>query len=156
MSAGRPDRRSALRKFVVAASGLLTAAVAGLIGAAAAPASLRVARRWRRAASLFDLPPDAPFPAVLAERRADGWYATTRQEVVFIDREGDGYRALSATCQHLGCSVKWEAKKKQFQCPCHGGLYDREGRVVAGPPPRPLERLRVRVNPATSDVEVEL
>jgi len=52
--------------------------------------------------------------------------------------------------------VRWNAPKKQFLCPCHGGVYDRDGRVVSGPPPRPLERLNVRVNPKTSDLEVEL
>jgi Rieske Fe-S protein len=43
-----------------------------------------------------------------------------------------------------------------YVCPCHGGAYDRDGRVVAGPPPQPLQRLAVRVNPQTSDIEVEL
>ena len=95
-------------------------------------------------------------PAVLAERHADGWYETTAQAVVFLDREGEGYRALSAVCQHLGCRVRWDAPRKQFRCPCHGGVYDRDGHVVSGPPPRPLERLPVRVNPQTSEIEVEL
>ena len=75
---------------------------------------------------------------------------------VFIDREGDGYRALSATCAHLGCRVKWDGAAKQFKCPCQGGAYDREGRVLAGPPPAPLQRYAVRVNPQTSEIEVEL
>lgn len=99
---------------------------------------------------------DRPTVAVLAERHADGWYETRKQSVVFIDRSNDGYHALSAVCQHLGCRVNWDDGKQQFLCPCHGGVYDREGRVVAGPPPRPLERLAVRVNPQTSELEVEL
>jgi Rieske Fe-S protein len=156
MSAGPEDRRSALRKLVTGGFALMTAALGGLVGAVAVPGTVGSPRRWRRAASMFDLPPDQPMPAVLAERHADGWYQTSKQAVVFIDREGDGYRALSAVCQHLGCSVRWDAPKKQFLCPCHGGVYDRDGHVVAGPPPRPLERLNVRVNPKTSDLEVEL
>ena len=75
---------------------------------------------------------------------------------MYIDRLGDGYRALSATCSHLGCGVVWDATSSQFRCPCHGGVYDREGRVVAGPPPAPLTRVNVRVNPRTSEIEVEL
>jgi Rieske Fe-S protein len=156
MSAGSEDRRSALRKIVAAGFAVITAALAGLAGTVAAPRNVRSPRRWRRAASLFDMPPNQPMPAVLAERHADGWYETSKQAVVFIDREGDGYRALSAVCQHLGCRVRWDASKKQFLCPCHGGIYDRDGRVVSGPPPRPLERLKVRVNAKTSDLEVEL
>jgi Rieske Fe-S protein len=105
---------------------------------------------------MFDLPPDAPLASVLAERHADGWYETRAEHVVYLDREGDGYRALSATCTHLGCRVSWDAASSQFRCPCHGGTYDREGRVVAGPPPAPLQRVNVRVNPETADLEVEL
>jgi Rieske Fe-S protein len=93
---------------------------------------------------------------VLADRYADGWYETRKEQVVFIDKVGDEYRALSATCTHLGCRVNWNAETMRFHCPCHGGVYDRNGRVVAGPPPAPLERVNVRVNPQTSDLEVEL
>ena len=105
---------------------------------------------------MFDLPPDTPHAAVLAERHADGWYETRKETVIYIDREGDGYRALSATCTHLGCRVSWIAESKQFKCPCHGGVYDRDGRVVSGPPPAPMTRVNVRLNPKTAELEVEL
>lgn len=156
MAVQHDDRRSALTKLVITGLGLIGAALAGLVGVVAAPASRGTERRWRRAVSIFDLPPDAPATAVLAERRADGWYESRRESVVYIDREGGGYRALSATCSHLGCRVRWEESARQYHCPCHGGKYDRDGNVVSGPPPAPLTRLPVRVNPQTSDIEVEL
>jgi Rieske Fe-S protein len=151
-----PGRRSALTKIVSAGIGLITAGLAGLVGLVAAPPSRGDTRRWRKAGSMFDLSDDAPTVAVIAERQTDGWYETRKESVVFLDKEGQGYRALSAVCQHLGCRVHWDDGTKQFHCPCHGGVYDRNGNVVAGPPPRPLERLPVRVNPQTSDIEVEL
>ena len=135
---------------------LISAGLAGLVAAVAAPSKVASARTWRRAGSVVDLPANQPMPVVLTERHADGWYQTSRQSAVFIDREGSGYRALSATCSHLGCRVHWESARGQFVCPCHGGVYDRDGRVVSGPPPRGLERLNVRVNPQTSDLEIEL
>jgi len=52
--------------------------------------------------------------------------------------------ALSAVCTHTGCNVAWKTAEGQFVCPCHGGRYDREGKVVSGPPPRPLQRLPVK------------
>jgi Rieske Fe-S protein len=156
MCVDQEDRRSILRKFVSAGITLLTTSLAGLLAVVAAPKSSGSAPRWRRAVSMFDLPPNEPMSAVLTDRHADGWYQTTSQAVVFIDRDGQGYRALSATCQHLGCQVHWDQGKHQFLCPCHGGVYDRDGRVVSGPPPRPLERLKVRVNEQTADIEVEL
>ena len=156
MNEFQDDRRSVLAKFVVIGGGLLTAALGGLVALFAAPARLTNARTWRRAAAATDLPKDAPLTVVLTSRDADGWYQTTKQTVVFVDREGSGFRALSATCAHLGCRVKWDGTAAQFKCPCHGGVYDRQGNVVAGPPPRGLERFNVRVNPQTSDLEVEL
>ena len=151
-----PDRRSALVRFVNVGMGLIGVGLATLVGLVAAPRMRSKGRKWRKAATIFDLPPDQPLAAVIAERESDGWYETRRQTMIFLDREGDGYRALSSTCTHLSCRVRWESERKRFECPCHGGVYDREGRVVAGPPPRPLDRLAVRVNPQTSDIEVEL
>ena len=52
---------------------------------------------------------------------------------------------LSPVCTHMGCNVAWNDKKQRFLCPCHGGQYTADGRNVAGPPPRPLDRIPVRV-----------
>jgi Rieske Fe-S protein len=153
---GRADRRATLVTLIRAGVGAVSAALAALVGVVAAPPRTTAGRRWRRAASMFDLPANQPLAAVVAERHADGWYATRKQSVVFLDRDGDGYRALSAVCTHLGCRVSWDAPKQQFLCPCHGGVYDREGRVVAGPPPAPLARVPVRINPQTAEFEVEV
>jgi Rieske Fe-S protein len=152
----RQDRRSALATIVTAGVGLVSAGLASLVALVSVPTRSTSGRTWRRAGSVLDLPANQPMSVVIAERHADGWYQTSKQSAVFIDREGAGYRALSATCAHLGCRVHWEQAQKQFVCPCHGGIYDRAGSVVAGPPPRGLERLNVRVNPQTSDLEVEL
>jgi Rieske Fe-S protein len=156
MSVPLDDRRSALAKLVIGGAALIGAGLAGLVGLVAAPRAGGPARKWRKAASVFDLGPTQPYMAVLSERHADGWFATRRQTVVFVDRDGDGFRVLAATCTHLGCGVLWDATAKQYKCPCHGGVFDREGKVLAGPPPRPLDRLPARLNPQTSDIEVEL
>jgi Rieske Fe-S protein len=140
----------------VAGVGLVGAGLAGLVGLVASPRSTGSTLRWRKAASVSDLTADAPFTAVLGERRVDGWMETRKQSVVFIEKDGDTYRALSATCSHLGCRVNWDSALAQFKCPCHGGVYDRQGNVVSGPPPKPLTRINVRVNPQTSAIEVEL
>jgi Rieske Fe-S protein len=150
------DRRRALARFVTIGMGAIGAGLASLVALVAAPKSGGVGRRWRAAASIFDLPPSGPYTAILAERHADGWHATRRQNVVYIDKDDDSYRALSATCTHLGCRVRWDEAKTQYRCPCHGGVFDRAGNVVAGPPPSGLTRLNVRVNPQTSEIEVEL
>jgi menaquinol-cytochrome c reductase iron-sulfur subunit len=61
------------------------------------------------------------------------------RRLVYIRNDGDGkFTAISNTCMHVGCPV--QANATGFACPCHGGQYDREGRRIAGPPVRPLNR----------------
>ena len=52
-----------------------------------------------------------------------------------------GYTAFSLVCTHLGCTV--EPKDDQYECPCHGSRYNREGQVEKGPAQNALKRLRV-------------
>lgn len=61
-------------------------------------------------------------------------------------KSGREYKAFSRVCTHLGCIVSWDEQKKQFHCPCHGGIYDAGGNVVSGPPPAPLNRLKAWVD----------
>lgn len=57
-----------------------------------------------------------------------------------------GLRAYSAVCTHFACIVKWDAEQGEIVCPCHDGFFAAEdGRVLAGPPPLPLEPLPVAV-----------
>jgi Rieske Fe-S protein len=53
------------------------------------------------------------------------------------------YRAFSAACTHLQCTVQYRADLKQIWCACHNGFYDLKGQVVSGPPPKGLEEFRV-------------
>jgi cytochrome b6-f complex iron-sulfur subunit len=55
------------------------------------------------------------------------------------------YRAMSATCTHLSCTVQFRDDMQQVWCACHNGHYDLNGRNIAGPPPRPLELYEVQV-----------
>jgi len=54
--------------------------------------------------------------------------------------------ALSAVCTHLGCVIAWQEKAAEFQCPCHGGRFSPEGKVLGGPPPAPLESFVVELD----------
>ncbi len=55
------------------------------------------------------------------------------------------YRAMSATCTHLSCTVQYRDDLRQVWCACHNGKYDLNGRNISGPPPRPLEAFEVQV-----------
>lgn len=67
-----------------------------------------------------------------------------RPAVLIATAPGE-YLALSAVCTHLGCIVKWVTDQNEFVCPCHGGRFAPDGRVVGGPPPRPLENYPVTI-----------
>ena len=55
------------------------------------------------------------------------------------------YRAFTAVCTHLNCTVQYRDDLHQIWCACHNGFYDLAGRTVSGPPPRPLETFQVNV-----------
>lgn len=50
------------------------------------------------------------------------------------DDPAKGFRALSTKCPHLGCKIHWEAGQDRFRCPCHEGIFDKQGRAISGPP----------------------
>jgi len=62
--------------------------------------------------------------------------------LVFEDPAGD-LRALSAKCTHEGCLVRYQPTEAIIFCACHNGRYDLNGRVLSGPPPRPLAHYQV-------------
>lgn len=64
---------------------------------------------------------------------------------VLVRKRGGELAAFSAVCTHLGCIVQWQQERQQFLCPCHGGLFSADGAVVAGPPPKPLQKLPLAV-----------
>ena len=58
---------------------------------------------------------------------------------VEVSREAGEVRARSLICTHQGCQVQWKTDDEHYHCPCHDGVFDREGKPVLGPP---RDRLR--------------
>lgn len=150
------SRRRVLRGFVNGAVALIGAMLTGVVGRFAVAPRARSDEQWIRATPLADLDPDKPMPVIVAVPRQDGWSRTRANETVFLVWDGlTRVRAMSATCTHLGCRVRWDGAANRFKCPCHGGEYDASGRVLAGPPPRPLSAIAARITDE-GDVEVRL
>lgn len=53
---------------------------------------------------------------------------------ILVKRGPDGFHAFSSVCPHLGCRVHWESDNARFFCPCHRGVFDKDGKAIAGPP----------------------
>lgn len=61
-------------------------------------------------------------------------------------RTADGeWRAFSARCTHLNCTVQYDAGERLITCACHNGQFDLNGKNIGGPPPRPLDVYTVNV-----------
>ncbi len=64
---------------------------------------------------------------------------------ILIRTDTGDFRALSAVCTHLGCTVQYVSDTKIIWCACHNGRYDLNGNVISGPPPKPLQTYKVIV-----------
>jgi Rieske Fe-S protein len=157
-SAHAPGRRRALALLVNSIVAVIGGCLSALLGVfAIRPASGAARERWIRAGTLGELTANVPVPRVLAVPRADGWYRARARETVFLLWDGArGVRVFSATCTHLGCQVLWDVEAKRFRCPCHGGVYDANGQVVDGPPPRALDTVEAKIDGSDDSVLVRV
>jgi cytochrome b6-f complex iron-sulfur subunit len=85
-----------------------------------------------------------PVPKKLSEIKV-GDVVTVREGKFYLTRTEEGLMALYWKCVHLGCTVPWNPGAQKFMCPCHGSVYDITGQNVAGPAPRPLDYMEIKV-----------
>jgi Rieske Fe-S protein len=107
---------------------------------------------WITVGPIDDVPLDTPTALYASVPSEQGWPTPPVQRVVYVVRRSDGSTlALSNICTHMQCDVHWDTSLGQFLCPCHGGLYDMNGRNVGGPPPQPLPQWvhRISYDPST-------
>ncbi len=79
-------------------------------------------------------------------QRQTGWIVNEEQISVFVLTEnGRDFLAMSNICTHLGCRIRWIDDREEFFCPCHNGVFDKDGQIISGPVPRPLDRFETKV-----------
>jgi cytochrome b6-f complex iron-sulfur subunit len=88
--------------------------------------------------------PSEIFKAGKPDDFPDGSVTFLEDEKVFLVRQGNTYRCLSAICTHLGCTVN--RANHGYHCPCHGSVFDEQGGVKSGPAPRGLEWFQVTLS----------
>jgi Rieske Fe-S protein len=143
---GDPERRRFLARVITT----IHAAIAGTLGvilggAVMSPLFGKQDENWLPAGTMSNLPEQDPLPVTLRVAREDGYNQVIERRSIFLVRSGESVLAIDSTCTHLGCRVSWDPDEQLIKCPCHGGIYDREGAVQAGPPPHPLARLTTKV-----------
>lgn len=142
-----PDRRN----FLVLAIQGLGAVIAGALGVPAltylfAPPKAKNDAAWIEVADLAKLPAGEPAEIIFSHKRVDGWKVVTEKTSAWVVKTGETEAfALAPACTHLGCAYHWKHDSKEFTCPCHASSFSIDGKVQAGPAPRPLDRYESRV-----------
>jgi Rieske Fe-S protein len=113
-------------------------------------------QRWQPVGRPDEFPNDNYVPKVITlsdgvgEAGKTTVYIRRRNPQIDTDKlpkgfESEQFVAISTRCMHLGCPVRYTEAAQRFICPCHGGVYDFQGKVDGGPPVRPLDRFYNRV-----------
>jgi Rieske Fe-S protein len=145
------------RRFMVGSVHVAGAAAAAAftlpaLGFALGPIFHRTRISWQDVGPLSDFPDSTYVPRVLTLTPDIGEVGKTtvyiRKHNPAIDGavkdQYDTYLAISTKCMHLGCPVRYIEASQRFVCPCHGGVYDFQGKRSGGPPVRPLDRFYTR------------
>jgi Rieske Fe-S protein len=103
---------------------------------------------WIFIRSLFRKRP--AYPEALVARAGDVAVGGVRQfaypgpddPCILVRTSPDRFVAYAQKCTHLSCAVYPVVERNRIECPCHKGFFSLEdGRVLQGPPPRPLPRI---------------
>ena len=88
----------------------------------------------------------SPVRRLITVEHLDGWRKIVFHRAVYVTKDANGrIVVLSAVCPHLGCSIPWNQGKDQFICPCHMGVFARDGRRISGPPARGMDALETSI-----------
>ena len=139
--------------FTVAGQGLGAAAGAAIalpaIGFALAPLFTQIPEDWEAVGAEDEFDAETYRSVVITTTAGIGEAGKTtayvRRGSEDLEEEPTEYIAISTRCAHLGCPVRFVKDAGNFICPCHGGVYDFQGKVIGGPPVRPLDRFQTRV-----------
>jgi menaquinol-cytochrome c reductase iron-sulfur subunit len=134
----------------------VAAGVGGVIGAAIGIPSIdylispalrnQAVEAWIPLGPLEKIPIGIPTFYSFIRRQVNGWENTVTNYGVFaVRKDATSVIVLSNICTHLGCHVTWHADIMEYVSPCHNGHFDILGNVTFGPPPRPLDEYKTRV-----------
>jgi menaquinol-cytochrome c reductase iron-sulfur subunit len=139
------------RDFVLTVTASIGATIGAVIGLPAlayiaSPAfKVRKAEDWIPLGPLENFPEGVPTPFSFVRVEENGWEKTANSYGGYVVRTGEEATAFSNVCTHLSCRVTWKEGTLGFVCPCHDGIFDIQGEVVAGPPPRPLDTYQTKI-----------
>jgi len=151
----RRRRDFVLTMALAGGAALLTGVPLGIY--VVAPAVGRSIDKWIDLGDVKNLPGDGFEMRSYEFLVKDGWLVLPQRGFVWVRRgEGQEMKVFSSTCTHLACNVIWQRETGIFECPCHSGRFDGQGRPIAGPPTRPLKELAYKVEQETLKVRMTI
>lgn len=141
------DRRDFMKATIVSIGGIIGAAIGiPAIPYIIGPAQKQDAADWIRLGAVSKVELNVPTLFKLTLETQTGWVNSEEEFSVYVLTEnGQDYTVMSNVCTHLGCRVRWIPEQGEFFCPCHNGVFAKDGTVVDGPPPRPLDKFDNKV-----------
>jgi Rieske Fe-S protein len=101
---------------------------------------------WIPLGPLENYPIGQPTLFNFTRTKVNGWEKTVNSYGAYVVRYTEAeHKVFSNTCTHLSCRVNWRDTETDFHCPCHDGIFDMDGKVTDGPPPRPLDAYETKV-----------
>jgi menaquinol-cytochrome c reductase iron-sulfur subunit len=134
------SRRQFLAKLSIAAGGF-GASIVGIpiVGVLLSPLVRKAPETWRAVGAVDSFKIGDTVKVDFLDTSPLPWAGVTARTAAWLRRESAGeFKAFAINCTHLGCPVSWLPDADLFMCPCHGGVFYKDGSVAAGPPPRPL------------------
>lgn len=140
-------RRDFMKAAIFSIGGVIAAALGvPAVGYIVGPALKQAADTWVRLGAVNKVELNNPTLFKTTVETQTGWINTQEEISAYVLTEnGQDFAVLSNICTHLGCRVRWIADDKKFHCPCHNGVFAKDGTVLAGPPPRPLDRFESKI-----------
>jgi menaquinol-cytochrome c reductase iron-sulfur subunit len=152
-----PERRRFLARMGIVSGGVATlVASVPVLGVLFSPLLRREEHTWRAVGAVEEFRIGHTVKVTFVDPQPLPWAGFAGRSAAWLRRDGaDRFVCFSIYCTHTGCPVLWQPSARLFLCPCHGGAFYQDGTVAAGPPPRPLTRLGVRVRDGRVEVGTE-
>jgi Rieske Fe-S protein len=151
------DRRRFLAAATLGIGAMCTLGIGGVLASAFVGPTLRKKpARWVHVGKLEDFRVGEVSTVQVNWEETSAFYRQQLIKPVMVWRRTDGDDPIvyCSTCTHLGCTVHWDPNQRLFLCACHGGAFNLDGTVRSGPPPRPLDRLALRLDNGNLLVEM--
>jgi quinol---cytochrome c reductase iron-sulfur subunit, bacillus type len=137
------------RDFIKVTTGIVGGLIAATVGLPAIaylldPAFKTSAKAaWIPIGKVADMQIGKPYAFSFTRVQVNGWERTSTTHGGFVllrSADPNDILILNSRCTHLSCTVNWKDEAQAYVCPCHDAKFSKEGLVLGGPPPRPLDR----------------